>query len=749
MASSRVRFAVVVALAAAAAAALPSAAAVAQQGVTLPSPAQLEMLRRNPELIRQQIRASGLSPAQIRARLRAAGYPESALDAYLTSGQTGLAAPAPGAAELDALTALGLPFVTAEALLPVDSGLVRREGEPTRVFGVDAFRRSTTQFLPLLSGPVPPDYRLGPGDMLVLILTGEVELSHTLTVSREGRIFVPQVGQIAVATLTLAQLEDVLYTRLGRVYSGVRRGAGAATQFEISVANVRANQIYVTGEVVQPGAYQVSALGTVLTALYAAGGPTEAASVRRVEVRRHGALVDTLDLYDYLLRGDVAGDVRLETGDVVFVPLRGPRIEIAGAVVRPAIYEVRPGETLSHALGAAGGPLPSADLRALTVYRLLPIGERASTPAARAAIAVPLAAGADGGVTLPAFPLLDGDSIVVHELPTLAQSHSVDIHGMVLRPGRYPWRSGMTLRELVGLAGGPRVGADLRRAEVARMPADRTGGILSDTLRVPLDSSYLFDRPSQDGYVGPPGPPFPPAGTAPAFELEPYDRVLILKQPEFEFQRSVTVIGQVLYPGTYSLTRKDARLSDLVSRAGGLLEGAYPAGARFYRLFEYAGGTPLREMPLDTMAPPPTRDRVNVSLAAALRSPGSATDIILQPGDSLFVPEYQPTVRVSGAVVAPANVQYVEGKDAMYYLENAGGFAEDADKGRTVVRAADGSARTRSKFLFWSTWPRPGPGGEVFVPAKTPREPTNWIPVLAAVASILASTASVVISITR
>src|SRR3989441_552107 len=172
---------------------------------------------------------------------------------------------------------------------------------PSPVFGVDVFRRTTTQFLPLLSGPVPPDYKLGPGDALVLILTGEVELAYTLQVTREGFILVPQVGQVFVSNLTLNQLRDLLYTRLGRVYSGVRRAANATTRFDISVANVRANQIYVVGEVTQPGAYQISSLGTVLTALYAAGGVTDRANMRRIEVQRLGKSVASLDLYDYLL----------------------------------------------------------------------------------------------------------------------------------------------------------------------------------------------------------------------------------------------------------------------------------------------------------------------------------------------------------------------------------------------------------------------------------------------------------------
>jgi protein involved in polysaccharide export with SLBB domain len=723
------------------------------------TPSQLETLRRNPELIRQQIQRSGLTQDQIRARLRAAGYPETLLDAYLGTGRAGLPAPMPGATELAALEALSLPFQVAEALLPLDTGVVARRLAPSRVFGVDAFRRTTTQFLPVLAGPVPEDYRLGPGDMLVLIITGEVELSHTLTVTRDGFVVIPQVGQVGVTGLTLGQLRHVLYTRLGRVYSGIRRGS-ATTQFDVSVVTTRANQVYVVGEVVQPGAYQIGALGTVLTALYAAGGITEDGNVRRVEVRRAGQLVDSLDLHDYLLRGDARGDVRLETGDVVFVPVHGPRVEVSGAVVRPAIYEARPGELLADVLAAAGGLRPDADLKAITVYRYLPAGERGPGMVSRVALSVALGLASEAGVgvgaAVPDMEVRDGDSIAVHRAVPIDQALSVRISGTVRRPGRYPWVPGMTLRDLVTLAGGPVIGADLRSAEVARMPLERAGGILADTLRVPMDSSYLADRQADGTYAAPPGPAFGPPGAAPEFALEPFDEVLLLRQPNFEFQRSVTVLGEVLVPGTYALTHKDTPVSALIARAGGLREGAYPEGARFYRLFEYSGlGDAARRERITAdsafaAALPQNRDQVNVNLADALARPGSAADIVLQPGDSLFVPEYLPTVRVSGAVVAPTSVQYVAGGDAMYYIENAGGFAESADQGRTVVRQANGSARTRSKFLFWSSWPEPGPGAEVFVPAKAPRSGgADWVPILAAVASIVASTATVVLAARR
>src|ERR1043165_104787 len=282
------------ALSAALGAVLLSGAAATRAPAQVPPPAQAQQalqqaIRDQPalaEILRSRIREAGLSAEQIRARLRASGYPSTLLDAYMGDSVSAVA-PVPGAQTLAAVEALGLPPVSRQAV-PLDTGLVRAaRAAPRQVFGVDVFQRTTTQFLPLLAGPVPPDYKLGPGDNLVLILTGDVELAYSLQVTREGFILIPQVGQIHTANLTLEQLRDVLYTRLSRVYSGVRR-VNPRTQFDVTVASVRANQVYVVGEVTQPGAYQLSSLGTVLTGLYAAGGVTDKANLRRIDGQRLG-----------------------------------------------------------------------------------------------------------------------------------------------------------------------------------------------------------------------------------------------------------------------------------------------------------------------------------------------------------------------------------------------------------------------------------------------------------------------------
>lgn len=720
--------------------------ALAQQ----PTPSQVQAALQQPglaDVLRQRIRESGLAAEQIRARLQASGYPANLLDPYLSAALPGQVTPEPGAQVLSAVSVLGLPSVG--PLLATDTGFIRPRGggPPSRVFGVDAFRRTTTQFLPLLSGPVPPDYKLGAGDVLVLILTGDVELAYTLQVTREGFILIPQVGQVFVSNLTLDHLRDVLYTRLGRVYSGVRRTANATTRFDISVANVRANQVYVVGEVGQPGAYQISSLATVLTALYAAGGVTERANMREIDVRRLGKSAATLDLYDYLLEGDTRSDIRLETGDVVFVPVHGTRAEVSGAVIRPAVYELKPGETLTDLVRAAGGFRPDAALKRLAVHRILPAAERGPGAPPRAVIDIQLSAlppgrreaggvrsgdgSSDGmgGVAVPPMTLEDGDSVVVDSVEPLAGQFYVAIAGMVHKPGIYPWREGMTLRDLVLLARGPRVGAHLQEAEIARLPADRSQGQLATTLRVPLDSTYLFERDSLGRYVGPPGLPVPASG-APEVEVHPYDNVLILRQPDFELQRTVQIFGEVRFPGTYALKSKDERLAELIERTGGLTPRAYAEGIQFYRAGSDAG-------------------RINIDLPKALRDRDSRDNVILQPGDSVNIPEYQPSVRVVGAVTAPASVLWRKGANLAYYLSAAGGFAYNADKKRVSVRFANGEVRTVRKSLFFSSTPTPGPGSEVLVPAKDPTEKTDYVALFGAIAQIVASTVAIIVVVTR
>jgi protein involved in polysaccharide export with SLBB domain len=776
--------------------------------------------------IQARIAQSGLSPDQVRSRLQAAGYAPNLLDAYMGDSATVANAQlTPGAQETSAIEALGLPALVRTDTITTKTGVVVQPTAPALVaglpvFGVDVFKRSTTQFYPLLSGPVPPDYKLGPGDQLVLILTGDVELTYQLPITREGFVLIPQVGQVFLSNLTLDQARDVLYTRLGRVYSGVKRGAGATTKFDISVANVRAVQVYVVGEVAQPGAYQISALGTVLTGLYAAGGVTGLASGRQIDVRRHGKSIATFDLYDYLLKGDTRSDIRLEDGDVIFVPVKSRRVAITGSINRPAQYDLAPNETLTDLVRESGGLTADAAATRISITRIVPPAQRGPGGAQRVVVDVPMG---NAATDVPPVPMEDGDSVAVFTItdavhhyvdltgsvylpgrfgwheglrlsdvvklagglrpatfagrahisrwnpadstrylisvelpkdsaapwpadsllrdrdavtiygrPEMRDSIEVAITGAVNQPGRFPYRQGMTLRDLVLMAHGTKPGAFLDYAEIARLPADRKGGVLATTIRVPLDSTYLFDRDSLGRYVGPPGLAFKPSG-APEIPIEPYDNVLIFRQPGFELQRTVTIQGQVRFPGTYALQRKDERVTSLLERAGGLTGQAYPEGVRFYRPFDNAG-------------------RVDIDLPNAIKHPESRDNVILQPGDTIIVPEYEAVVKVTGAVNSPGSVLWKKGASLSYYVSAAGGYSQKADEKHTSVRQANGEIATRSgKFLFWGGGVKsPDPGAEVSVPFKDPNAPhTDAVALFGGIAQVLASTLTLIFVATK
>lgn len=820
------------------AAALPLASARQLHAQNLPANAEQarQMLQNRPELIeqlRKRVSESGLTPEQVRARLKAEGYPETLLDQYLP-GATG----APDARLRDsaqtALRSLGLvdslDLVDATGSLSagldslrgpardsllaylkdtlgLDSAAVskrlrtrsdslrylrelfderRRADSGTRIFGLDLFQGPPNQFQPNLAGPVDPGYRLGPGDKLVLILTGDVELSYELEVNREGFVVIPQVGQLFVANLTLRQLEDLLYTRLGRSYSGVRRGPGATTRFSVSVSRLRSLQVFVVGDVARPGSFRVSSAGTAFTALYAAGGPGAAGSMRAVQVKRGGKVVATLDGYDYLLKGDASNDVRLENGDVVFVPPHGPRVRVVGRVIRPATYELTEGETLADVVRHAGGFAADAERRALVVERIVPPAERTAAGADRVVVTVDGERGAgtvraaDGDIlrigTLAArvrnrvavrghvwnpgpqgftpgltvagairaagglrsdaylgrvlvtrmrpdsvrvqlravvaditgriaddFALQPDDEVQVFSTAEMRPQRFVTIAGAVKKGGRFPYREGMTLRDLVLLGGGLDQGASLTEAEIARLPENRAGGVTATTVRVPMDSTYVAGR---EGFETAPGLPAP-AGGAAEVPLRPYDNVLVFRQPDWELQRLVWLTGEVRYPGRYALTRKDERLAEVIQRAGGLTSEAYPNGVYFNRRRDDVG-------------------RVAVNMTSALRNSGDVDNVQLVDGDSIHVPRYNPVVSVKGFVNSPSAVSLREGADILFYLRAAGGSAKKGDGGRVYVVQPNGLVETIRKFPWWVPLParKPVPlgGATVVVPEQDPAD---------------------------
>ncbi len=721
------------------------------------------------------------------------------------------------------------------------------------MFGRDLFARASSQFAPVTTGPAPADYRLGPGDELVLVLTGDVEQAYRLVVTSEGWIAIPDVGRVFVNGLTLAELDETLFNRLSQAYSGIQPGGGATTFFDVSLGALRTNQVYVIGEVEEPAAYQLSSLSTALTALYWAGGPRVNGSFRNITVNRGNRTVAEIDLYDYLLRGMAQQDIRLEQADVVFVPIAESRVEIDGAVNRPGLYEVKEGEGLRDVLAFAGGTQAQAHLRHVQIDRILPPEDRAPG-LDRATLDIPLAAdGADpfvpvlngdritvfavldetrnrviisGGVFRPGTyavepetrlwdlidraggllpdayegraqiqrletdftrrmipvslsrtaagdpvdnPPIEGlDQILVYAHRELREDRVVSIGGWVRTPGVYPYVEGMTVRDLVLKAGGMRTGAYLGHAEVSRVVISQTR---SDTLtgryQVPLDSSYVFAEGSPNGE--PTGQP--DVMRREEFVLANLDAVYIRKAPGFEPQSNVIVGGEVLLPGPYSLQTRSDRLTDLIERAGGLTPEAYPEGLQLWRAApdpgvdtltaaEIAGRAEglsqeevqrleaageIREQ-LGPVAGPEHRTRVGVDFMNALENPDGSNNILVEPADSIYVPHRITTIEVRGAVGVETQVLFSQGKGLGYYIDQAGGYAKDADKSRARVRYANGEVKTRgSKFLFFGGHvPDPDPGSRITVPQKPPStgqglRTTEWVAIFTSIATAAAA----------
>lgn len=831
------------ALVTACALAAPTLLSAQTTGGIRPTPEQASvLLQTRPELVQQlrdRMQQSGMTPEQIRARLKAEGYPENLLDNYMSGSGNSSNAP-PSKEVFSAIRALGitdsLDVDDLERLAEDRANrrqndarkadtTVKRDTtlsvESAEIFGLSLFRNSSSRFQPNIDGPVDAGYRLGPGDKIVLILTGDVERSDELDVTREGFVVIPDVGQVNVSNLTLGQFEDVLYTRLGRVYSGVRRGSDATTHFSVSVSKLRSNQIFVIGDVQAPASYRISSAATALTALYAAGGPNDQGSLRRIEIRRGGNVVATLDLYSYLLRGDASQDVRLQQGDVVFVPVHGPRVRVDGEVTRQATYELKPGETLADALAAAGGLSATAGGRRVLIDRILARGSRTGQGNDRAAIDVPLASdggapafqmmdgdvvrvpaisdrvrnrividgnvyspGAQGftsgltleealrraggvkpdaylgrvlvsrlradstrvqlramlrdttGATVEPFVLAEDDQVMVFSKTNFRQEQRVVIGGAVRTSGMYPWREGMTLRDLILQANGLDESAFLGAAEIARLPVEHDGHTTAQTIRVSLDSSYVFTRngamPATNDYV-----------------LQPYDNVLILREPGWRLPSAVMLTGEVRFPGRYTVVDRGERISDLIKRAGGVTPLADQDAAYFSRRLS----TNTNRARLDSatarsdslrLGNKAERIRVGVDLAIALKQKGN-DDLVLEDGDSLDVPSRRQTVEVRGEVNAPTALAHASGKSLGFYVGAAGGPSAKGNARRAYVVQPNGKVESRHHILgFITVDPTPRAGATVVVPAEDPLKPRgNVAAAIGLVAQLLVSVAAI------
>lgn len=703
---------------------------------------------------------------------------------------------------LDTLTAGSLDVVSSTVNDPT-----QEVSNPRTVFGRNIFRGSSLTFEPNENQATPENYRLGPGDEVIIDIWGENERSLREEISPEGNIMIEQVGPVYLNGLTIREANEKLRGVFSQMYAGVS-GEEPSSDVRVTLGRLRTIQVNVLGEVATPGTYRLSSFATVFHALYRAGGVTPIGGLRDIRVMRGGREVARVDVYDLLMDGKMNDDVRLEEGDVIIVPPYEQLVEISGNVKRPMFYEMKSGESLSKLVEYAGGFTGDAyrdevrlirekgreyqiysvrepnyaswtleDGDAVTVgavldrfanrvevrgavYRagMYELGDEVHTVRGLIDRAEGLKGDAFPGRALllreredltlemlavdleglmagrvPDIELRRNDILVIPSIHELEERGALTISGEVARPGEYPYAEHMTIEDLVVQAGGLLDGASTARIDVSRRIKDPKSTTPSSELGK-IYSFSLKDGLIVDGEAG--------------FELMPYDIVEVRRSPAYRAQERVTLDGEVVFAGGYTLVKKNERLSDLVNRAGGLTPDAYAHGARLIRRMSdeeravremtlrvarqnQGGGDSLsmEKLQLDEFY------SVGIELDKALNAPGSDYDMVLREGDRLVIPQYVSTVSISGEVMYPNTVLYLKDKNLKYYVSQAGGYGLRAKKSRAYIVYMNGTV-ARVKSLSKA---KIEPGCQIIIPSKRERKAIS----LPAIMSLATSAASI------
>lgn len=523
----------------------------------------------------------------------------------------------------------------------IDSKLKAPEDEKNKrkkVFGADLFSNQNLTFEPNLRMPTPPNYRLAAEDELIIDVYGYSEVQHRLKVTPDGYIRIPNLGPVYISGLTIEEAKVRITKQLSSIYSGIRSGN---TFVQLSLGNIRSIRVLLIGEIEKPGTYTIPSLASVANALYVSGGPNENGSFRDIQVIRNGQPVTTFDLYDFLLKGDLANNIVLQDQDIVKVNPYKTRVELSGEVKRPAIFEAKSHESLQQIIDYAGGYTDIAFRDVITGFRV--------NNKEREVITIPA-----GQVN--AFPVKSGDQFFVDSILNRF-TNRVTITGAVFHPGNYALEPGMTLSDLIKKADGVKEVASLSRGYIRRMQSDYTPAIISFNLKEIIDGQRKLELHREDsvvifskfdlrtnyqitvsGEVNRPGifnfadstrledAILMAGGLTDAaslkhveisrrirnsdyraedssraivhqfdingdlsvsregdFILQPFDEVTIRRAPAYSTQANVAIDGEVVYPGTYAINTRKERISDLMKRTGGLRPEAYPEGAVLMR----------------------------------------------------------------------------------------------------------------------------------------------------------------------
>lgn len=685
--------------------------------------------------------------------------------------------------------------------------IFKEEPVEEQVFGRNIFNTKNLTFEPSTNLPTPVNYRLGAGDQVIIDIWGTHQVSIQETISPDGAISIENIGLVFLNGMTVNQATSYLKKELNKIYSGLS-GENPTSHIKVSLGNSRTIQVNIMGEVYQPGTYALSAFSTVFHALYSAGGVSEIGSLRNINVVRNGKNIAQVDVYEFIMQGKTKDDISLQEGDVIIVSPYEALVKIEGNVKRPMKYEMKKDETVSTLLKYAGNFSSDAYTRSMKLvrqngreYQVFTVddmdysafkladgdvltaeailnryenkleikgavyrpgiyqfggelntvkelvekadGVKADAFLARAVlhrqredltreiIQVDMKAILNG--TKPDIALKRNDVLYIPSIHDLQDLGHVEIFGEVARPAKYAYADNMTLEDLIIEAGGLLESASTMKVDVSRRIKDNKSTKTSSTIGE-MFSFALKDGFVIDGEVG--------------FTLQPYDQVYVRKSPGYQQQVNVKVEGEILYEGTYALTSKSERLSDLVKKAGGVTDFAYVKGAKLMRkaneeeitrmkdvlemMQREMGETNKDSLKLDV----DTIYSVGINLEEALANPGNDADIVLREGDQLIIPEMTNTVKINGAVMLPNTVAYNSKMSVKKYISQAGGYANGARKSKAFIIYMNGQvAKVKGSGKGMVE-----PGCEIIVPIKDKTKADKWnVQTILGIASSLGS----------
>lgn len=659
-----------------------------------------------------------------------------------------------------------------------------------QVFGRNIFNTRNLTFEPSVNLATPSNYRLGPGDEVIIDIWGASQNTIRQQISPEGTINISKIGPVNLSGMTVSAANDYLKAALNKIYNGLNNTTDPTSDIRLTLGNIRTIQINVMGEVVQPGTYALSSFSTVFHALYRAGGVSDIGSLRNVQLVRNGKNIATIDVYEFIMKGNTQDDIRLQEGDVVIVPAYDVLVKISGKVKRPMRFEMKKGESLSTLITYAGGFDADAYTRSLRVVRqngeeyevntvkdmdysiykmrngdvvtaeailnrftnkleirgavyrpgiyqlsgkLNTIRElvneaqgltgdaflnravlyRQREDLTSEVVPVDIRSIMDG--TSPNLALMKNDILYIPSIHDLEDRGNVTVHGGVAHPDSYPYADNMTLEDLIIQAGGLREAASTVRIDVSRRIKNPRSTADNDT----IGQMYSFSL--KDGFV---------IDGQPGFILQPYDQVYVRRSPGYQAQQNVAIEGEILFGGNYAMTSREERLSDLVNKAGGPTSYAYLRGAKLTRVANASEKKrmsdvvrlmqrQLGEAMIDSLGiRVEDTFTVGIDLEKALSNPKGNADLVLREGDVISVPKNNNTVTINGAVMVPNTVSYIQGKDVDYYLNQAGGYSDNAKKSKKFIVYMNGQV-TKVKG---SGKKQIEPGCEIIVPSKAKKK---------------------------